>query len=203
MIFPLTTVCVLIHLLFFDSGVSVSKATLERIATDLTTPAVQALARTEDNVAKSVSTATNATALQVRINFALDSRSMQVFGIPFQSTFFWWFGCLWLGGKQRSLDCLPTVERLSRALTFPKTIFCPQKLLWGKFCPCVGHLLTIIPPLFHTTQSAVRAISQLFLSWTQKYIIVKKITTYSPAEALTSPLLLYSNGRGDARPGWQ
>ena len=71
------------------SGVSVSKATLERIATDLTTPAVQALARTEDNVAKSDSTATNATALQVRNNFALDSRSMQVFGIPFQSTFFW------------------------------------------------------------------------------------------------------------------
>ena len=84
------------------------------------------------------------------------------------------------------------VERLSRALTFPKTIFCPQKLLWGKFFPCVGHLLTIIPPLFHTTQSAVRAISQLFLSWTQKYLIVKKITTYSLVEALTSPLLLYS-----------
>ena len=74
-----------------------SKATLERIATDLTTPAVQALARTEDNVAKSVSTATNATALQVRNNFALDSRSSRYLGFHFKARFLviWLFMIRW------------------------------------------------------------------------------------------------------------
>ena len=74
-----------------------SKATLERIATDLTTPAVQALARTEDNVAKSVSTATNATALQVRNNFALDSRSSRYLRFHFKARFLviWLFMIRW------------------------------------------------------------------------------------------------------------
>ena len=74
-----------------------SKATLERIATDLTTPAVQALARTEDNVAKSVSTATNATALQVRNNFALDSSRCRYLEFHFKARFLviWLFMIRW------------------------------------------------------------------------------------------------------------
>ena len=72
-----------------------SKATLERIATDLTTLAVQALARTEDNVAKSVSTATNATALQVRNNFALDSSIHLEFHFKARFLVIWLFMIRW------------------------------------------------------------------------------------------------------------